>query len=81
MRLHDSAFESNWIMALRQQRLDRGIKQIDVAEQLGIHRSSLCQWETGVSAPSTFDIWNRWAEAIGFDPIIAEAPELPDDAD
>lgn len=75
MRLHDAAFESNWIAVLRQERIKRGLKQSFVAEQLGVNRASLCQWETGVSCPSTFTIWNRWAKFLGFGPIIAEPPQ------
>lgn len=81
MRLHDSAPETAWAMKLRAVRVAKGIKQSVVAARLGVNRASLCHWETGVSCPSTFKLWNRWAEAVGLPPVTNSAPLLDEEGD
>ncbi len=80
MRLHDGAVESAWALALRRRRLARGMKQSAVAARLGVNRASLCHWETGISCPSTFALWNRWAELVGLAPVTNPAPQPEEQA-
>ena len=81
MRLHDSAPETAWAMTLRAVRVAKGIKQSDVAARLGVNRASLCHWETGISCPSTFKLWNRWAEAVGLPSVTNSAPAMDEEND
>ena len=39
-------------MSLAKLRLERGLKQTDVANELGISQATVAMWETGKSVPS-----------------------------
>lgn len=40
-------------MKIRELRQARGLSQARVAEDVGVSKSAVCKWETGVSVPRT----------------------------
>ena len=52
---------------IRERRLELGISQQEVAQALGMTQSAICQWETGVNAPSNNNLI-RLADILGCKP-------------
>lgn len=62
---------------LRKARDLAGLSQGEMADKLGVKRTSLSAWERGENQPRNFlDIVNRWGEITGVDPgwILGFAP-------
>jgi DNA-binding XRE family transcriptional regulator len=57
---------------LRKKRLDLGLLQREVAQELGVHKESVCHWEVGCSHPKPYLI-PRVIEFLGYAPWAAPA--------
>lgn len=57
------------IVALRAQRLNMRLKQIDVADQLGVTQSMLSAYETG-ARPVTLEFLRAWTLALGMNLLV-----------
>jgi transcriptional regulator with XRE-family HTH domain len=57
---------------LRKKRPDLGLLQREVAQELGVHKESVCQWEVGRSHPKPYLI-PRVIEFLGYAPWAAPA--------
>lgn len=53
---------------MRQERMDCGITQSDLANILGVYRSTIDKWEKEVTHPNQ-DNKNKIIEFLGYDPI------------
>lgn len=78
MRLHDCALETKIIEHLKDKRIARRLSLAAVADKVAVSTISFYQWETGLNAPVKFESWNRWAEAVGADPVINEFDSKPE---
>ena len=47
-------------------RVGRGWTMQDVADEAGLHYSSIQRWETGATVPNLSSV-HRWAEALGLE--------------
>lgn len=63
---------------IRKRRLDLGLRQDDLAEMLGVSRTSVAYWERNVSFPN-LSVMPQLAEFVGYNPygdlLKLEAPE------
>lgn len=58
---------------IRELRLERGLSQEALAEQLGVSRQAVTKWESGTSAPSTAKLL-ALCEAFGLSPVDLAGP-------
>ena len=58
LRYHAQAEESGFAERLYRIRLERGLKQVDIAEKLGVSTAAVSGWESGRSVPRG----SRWAD-------------------
>lgn len=66
------------IKSLRAERKAQGVAMPKLADRLGVSKERVSQWENRKSGPSTFRLWNLWAELLGLDAVIASPPdEIP----
>ena len=49
---------------LRSERVRQGLWQVELAQRLGVHQSTLSQWETNTVVPSV-PYLAQWCEALG----------------
>jgi transcriptional regulator with XRE-family HTH domain len=52
-------------------RLERGMTQQQLADQAGVHRMLVTDWETDRRLPR-LDRLRRWADALGFDLVLVK---------
>lgn len=63
------------VQALRIERRARRISGRSIARQLGVHSSTLSNWEYGRYPPGADDL-ERWCRALGFRLMLEPAAEL-----
>lgn len=54
----------HFVAALAATRRDRGLSQVEVAEDAGVTQQTLSSWETGTTRPDRARL-ARWADALG----------------
>lgn len=59
------------ITVLRSVRIERDMRQHEVATILGVSVEAICQWETGARRPSLFNFC-CWAESLGVEVVVKE---------
>jgi len=60
---------------LRKRRLDQGLLQREVAQRLGVHKTTICNWETNHTSPQLRFI-PRIIEFLGYMPDDTQAESL-----
>lgn len=63
---------------LTQFRKDRGLSQMEVAEELGVSRQAISRWETGAAVPSSSNlICLSKLYGVSLDALVREDIEIP----
>ena len=69
---------ADWGSRLRQHRIDRGLSQEELADEVGISRNYISQIERGVSTNLSLDVARRLSKALGLQLDEPQLPRLPD---
>lgn len=64
-------------LQLRELRVQRKIKQCDLADKIGVTKPALSHWENGTRSPSWFNFY-CWSQALGVQVKIEEIRDAVD---
>ncbi|MCP4900058.1 MAG: helix-turn-helix transcriptional regulator [bacterium] len=74
--LHDCQKENELGATLKTARERLRLTQREVQEAVGCGISTIHYWEVGAHYPSSFRLWQKWAEAVGMKFRVTVEPRM-----
>lgn len=65
------------VTELRAVRVGKRLGQRTLADQIGVTKEAVCQWENGIRTPSFFN-FACWAESLGVELVVKEKTDALD---